>query len=51
MTGITLLIILSGLRMPKWQIPTPLLYVPYAAPKFAKTKAHEIPAKPKMKNN
>jgi hypothetical protein len=46
-TGIILLIMRSGFKTPIEAIPTPLLAVPYAAPKFEKTRADASPIKPK----
>ena len=47
MTGMSDLKIKSDLMIPTWQIPTPDLPVPYAAPILQKTSAEVIPMKPK----
>ena len=46
-TGMILFMINSGFNIPREDIPTPLLAVPYAAPKLAKTKALATPIYPK----
>ena len=37
----------SGFKTPMLAIPTPLLAVPYAAPRLANTRAHAMPMNPK----
>jgi len=38
---------ITGLNISKWNISTPLLYVPYAAPKLTKTSVQVNPTNPK----